>query len=444
MDKVLNFIKNEINDNSSLVVATSGGPDSMVLLDLLVSLKDKKKLNIICAHVNHNVREESAMEEDLVKKYCEDNDIIFESMVIENKIKNNFEMEARKIRYSFFRTLLEKYSAKYLLTAHHGDDLIETILMRINRGSILKGYRGILSKTNKENYIILRPLLFVTKEDILEYAKDIEIKYAIDKSNETLEHTRNIYRHKILPVLKEENKNSHMKFKEFSDELNMIDNYIEKELDKKEIEIIDENKLDCIKFNLEDKLIQIKLIERVLDKIYDGYLEVITKRHVKSIVDLINNNISNTKIDLPNNYEVIVEHNMCIIKHVINKQKDTSEYILTDCLELSTGVIKKIDDSTEKSNFVTRLSSKEVQLPLKVRYRKNGDKILIKNFSNYKKVNDIFTDEKINNSIRDEIPILLDNNDIIVWIPGIKKSNFDKDISQNYDIILKYIQKGGK
>ena len=203
MELVIKYLRNLLQINDTIIVATSGGPDSMALLNLLCDKKSEKNLNIIVAHVNHNVRTESKEEEILVKDYCENKNIIFESMIIEETIEKNFEMEARKIRYEFFNKLIEKYNAKYLFTAHHGDDLVETILMRLNRGSILKGYKGIETEVKKKNYTLVRPLLWVNKKDILEYVDANKIPYALDYTNEENEHTRNRFRHHVLPFLKE-------------------------------------------------------------------------------------------------------------------------------------------------------------------------------------------------------------------------------------------------
>ena len=265
MQKVLEFINNNVKNNDSVVVACSYGPDSMALLNILVNDK-LKNLKIIVAHVNHNVRQESKIEEENLKKYCLKNNLIFESMKIEKINNNNFEMEARKIRYKFFDKVVKKYHAKILFTAHHGDDLIETILMRLNRGSTLKGYKGIELITNKKDYQIMRPLLYTTKKEILEYLEKNKILYAIDYTNFDDTHTRNRFRKNVLPFLKEENPNVHEKYLEYSKELKEYDNFVEKYLDNKCKHILKNNIIIIDKFLKEDILIQKKLLERLLEK----------------------------------------------------------------------------------------------------------------------------------------------------------------------------------
>ena len=141
MDKVYDELLNRLNIKygDAVVVGVSGGPDSMALLHLLIRLKKALDLQIICAHVNHNTGRKGQFEEQkFVEDYCKKNSVIFETMTIEKYGDDNFHNEARTIRYSFFNSLIKKYNAKYLFTAHHADDLMETILMRIVRGSTLK------------------------------------------------------------------------------------------------------------------------------------------------------------------------------------------------------------------------------------------------------------------------------------------------------------------
>ena len=174
-----------------IVVGVSGGPDSMALLHMLQNNLDKK---IVCAHVNHNVRKESEEEELYLKNYCAVNKITFETIKITNYTQNNFENEAREKRYAFYREVLNKYNSNHLFLAHHGDDLVETVLMKISRGSNIEGYAGIKEVSIVDNIYIIRPLLYFTKDELIKYNKDNNIKYYIDKTNEDINYTRNKYR----------------------------------------------------------------------------------------------------------------------------------------------------------------------------------------------------------------------------------------------------------
>ena len=184
MKEVQDYLINLLNDDDSVVVACSGGPDSMFLLYELLEIRKLKKINIICAHVNHKLRKESDQEYTDVQNYCTEKQVTFEGMII-TEYKNNFnENEARIKRYIFFEEIVRKYKAKYLFTAHHGDDLIETILMKIVRGSNIKGYAGFSKETKRKDYILVRPLINLTKDEILDNCKKNKINYATDLSNE--------------------------------------------------------------------------------------------------------------------------------------------------------------------------------------------------------------------------------------------------------------------
>ena len=434
MKEVQIFLNNLLKENDTIVVATSGGPDSMCLLSILNNLKDKYKLQIICAHVNHGLRQESNDEKKFVENYCVINNLIFEYMKIDSYTKDKFsENEGRSKRYAFFQELMNKYNAKYLFTAHHGDDLIETIMMRIVRGSNLKGYIGIKLINNN----IVRPLLFVDKKEIINYLNEHNISYVTDKSNDDESYTRNRYRKQLLPFLKNEDPNVHLKFLKFSEELEEYNNYVNKIVKQKIDKIYKKNRLNIQELLKEDKFIVKKIIEYVIIEIQRENIFNINDRQLNEILKLLNNK-SNKKINLANNYIARVSYDELIIE----KEKDMSNYcyILNDEVNIQNNIIKIVEKSDEKSNFVLRIDSKEIKLPLMVRNIQNGDKIRVKNLNGTKKVNDIFIDNKIDNSKRISYPLVTDSDNTIIWIPGLKKSNLDKEIDEKYDIILKYTE----
>ena len=210
IEKDFNFHKND-----RIVVGCSAGPDSMALVDSLLKVRDKYNLVLIIAHINHNLRKQSVNEESFLREYCNNNNLIFEGMLIENYGDDNFHNEARNIRYNFFHSIIKKYDAQYLMTAHHGDDLTETILMRIVRGSNLNGYSGFHKYVHMDSYTIVRPFINYTKKEIEDYDKQNNVLYYIDDSNYKDKYTRNRYRKYVLPFMKEEDKNVHLKFLKF-------------------------------------------------------------------------------------------------------------------------------------------------------------------------------------------------------------------------------------
>ena len=440
MEEVYNFIKNKVGlePNDTIVVGVSGGPDSMALLYILNEFKKKLDLKIVCAHVNHNKRVESEQEKIDLENYCKANNIIFEYIKITKWGDDNFHNEARSVRYNFFEELVMNYGAKYLMTAHQGDDLIETILMRIVRGSTLKGYSGFSRIVDKGTYKIVRPLITVTKDEIMEFDKANGIKYAIDQSNNEDHYTRNRYRHTVLPFLKHEDPKVHKKFLKYSEILLEYSDYVDKEANKVFNKVFINGNLDIDKFNELDNIIQTKIIYTILEKIYGDDLLIIGAVHVELIFDLIKSNKSNSIVHLPNNVIVIKSYNELSFSF---DDDESSEYEIEidDRVNLPNGkIIEIVDESIDTSNYTIRLSSNEVKLPLYVRNRKDGDRIEVKGLNGTKKVKSIFIDEKIKISDRDSWPVVLDATDKIVWIPGLKKSKLDKKITEEYDIVMKY------
>lgn len=435
MNEVISFLEKEIKANSKVVLACSGGPDSMCLLFLLNKVKSSKNLTLIVAHVNHKVREESEKEEEFLKEYVQNLGLIWEVTHFNEYLTQKFqENEAREKRYNFLENIVQKYEADYLLTAHHGDDLIETILMRLTRGSNLKGYVGIKEKTIKNNYIILRPLLRINKEDILAYNKKENIPYVIDKSNEDIKYTRNRYRQTILPILKKEDSNIHLKYYKFSKELEEYDLFVSNYI--KSNNFIVDNYLLINKIKDESNFIKRKVIEVLIRNIQDIDILDISNRQVEEVLKILDKK-GNKQVNLHNGYIALKEYDKLSIQK--RKEKENFCYILdkniyTDKWNIIVD-LKQIDDT---SNNTIYLDSKEIKLPLMVRNKKDGDKIEVKNLKGKKKVKDILIDEKIDLSKRDDVLVVTDSNNTILWLPSLKKSQFAKDKMEKYDIILKY------
>ena len=441
MEEAYNYLLNEINIKygDSVVLGVSGGPDSMALLHLMTRLKKALDIEVVCAHVNHNTGRPGQFEEQkFVERFCKQNNIVFETLTIDDYGDDNFHNEAHSKRYNYFDKLVKQYNAKYLLTAHHGDDLIETILMRIVRGSTLRGYSGFSKVVKKNGYKIVRPLIQVTKEEILEYNKKNHIKYALDSSNFKDVYTRNRFRKYIVPQLKKEDINVHKKFYKFSKTLLEYNEFIDKLVNSKINEIYPNNVLNIEKFKNEDKIIQQKVIYHILENTYQDDLMLITDKHVDILLDVIKSKRSNVKVHLPNGVQAIKSYDTLVLS-TINREVNSYDIELNKFVNLPNGKnIEVVKETKLTNNFVCRLDSKEISLPLHVRSRQNGDKILIKGMIGKKKINDVFIDCKIPMDERDKWPIVVDNDGLVVWLPGLKKTKFDKTIDEKYDIILKY------
>ena len=436
---MINIEKNfDFHKNDRIVVGCSAGPDSMALVDSLLKIRDKYNLILIIAHINHNLRKQSFEEEAFLRKYCNDNNLFFEGMIIENYGDDNFHNEARNIRYNFFHSVIKKYDAKYLMTAHHGDDLIETILMRIVRGSNLNGYSGFHKYVYMDSYTIVRPFINYTKKEIEDYDKQNNVTYYIDDSNYKDKYTRNRYRKYVLPFMKEEEKNVHLKFFKFSKTLDEANSFIIHSRDKAISRVMMDDKIVIDKFIEEEPFIQKEIIYYLLEKYYQDDLLLLCDKHIEIILNLIYSKRANCYINLPND---VIARKCYNYFDIIREIDSISSYEIEFDKFVSlpnNHKIEKVDYILDNSNNVCRLSSSEITLPIIVRTRRFGDRIFVKGLNGSKKVKDIFIDKKVSLSKRDLWPIVLDSSGKVLWIPGIKKSKFDKKMNESYDIILKY------
>ena len=427
---------NDINFDNYVVVGVSAGPDSMCLLNLL----EKKTNKIIVCHINHNIREQSIIEEEYLKTYCQEHNLIFESMTIKEYKENNFENEARKIRYKYYEEILNKYNSNKLFLAHHGDDLIETILMKIERVSNIEGYAGIKRISKLKNYDIIRPLLPYTKEDIITYNKSHNITYYIDSSNTNIDYTRNWYRHKVLPILKEKDKNIHLKFLKYSETLQEYNEYIDREINKKLSTIYQNNIINIDVLNKEDYFLKKNILYYIMNDIYNNESNIITEKHIQNILTMINSNKPNLSINMPQSKILVKEYNKLYIKKNIKEEKKY-KIIFEDTTKIDSLEIKKVSEEESDGNNICRLNSKDIKFPLYIRNRKDGDYIILKNSNYRKKVKEIFIENKLPISKRNNYPLLVDSDDKVLWIPNMKKSNLCYKKDENYDIIIKCIER---
>ena len=406
----------------------------MALLHYLINnYKDK----IIVAHINHNVRKQSNTEELFLSNYCKDNNITFECMKITEYKENNFENEARKKRYKFYKEILTKYNSSYLFLAHHADDLMETIIMKIIRGSNINGYAGIKKISYQDNYYIVRPFLDYTKQDILEYIKKYNITYYDDYTNNDITYTRNRIRHNIIPLLKKEDINIHKKFIKYSNTLNEYNDYINYEVNNIIKDIYINNTLYLDKFNIMHPFIKKNILYHILNNIYNNKDNIVKDIHIKNILNLINNPKPNITINMPNNIYVTKEYNILIFSNKYNIENYNIKF--DKKVSINNFTIEQIENTSLNGNDICRLNSNEISLPLYIRNKKDGDYIELLGLNKKKKIKEIFIECKIPIRQRNNYPVLVDSKNNILWLPNLKKSKFNKKINEKYDIILKYI-----
>lgn len=428
MKKDLNEIvlsKNMFKQNDTVVCALSGGVDSMVLFDVLKRLP--LDLNIIVAHVNHNKRNESINEYKEIELLCEEHNVIFEGLELEKDIQGNFHDVSRKRRYEFFYKVAVKHHATSIVLGHHNDDQLETILMRIVRGSSFGGYAGIKDEIMYKDVVIQRPLLSLTKEDILQYAKKENITYFEDSSNTNPVYTRNRFRNDIIPLIKEENPNIQKQINQFSEYMNMAEEFVSKNRDDF-LTKYDNHNININDFNALLPILKINILKFIINsKTYDT-VEVSYKQY-EDMIALLKSNSPNLKYSLSNGYNLVKSYDTFYVDEVSSSKSVSLE--ITEVGEYSisqdrTYVFSYEKCSIKSSDYIELCYNDEV-FPLYLRNRENGDKMKLQ--VGTKKVKDILIDQKIPTPIRENL-ILLASRDKVLWIPTIKKSLQDKSCSK--------------
>lgn len=205
------FLKKYISKNQTIILGLSGGPDSVYLLDQCIKLQKQTPFTITIAHVEHGQRgEESIMDAEFCHDLAKKHGLTFELLSITEKPKGNLEDKYRQIRYKFFEQLRKQYKANYILTAHHLNDNIETILLNLTRGTFLEGLAGMDIYDPKRH--LLRPLIETKRSDIESYLKRHKLPYRTDSTNENTDFSRNLIRKNVIPELKKINKNLEQTF----------------------------------------------------------------------------------------------------------------------------------------------------------------------------------------------------------------------------------------
>lgn len=298
---VLDYIKknNLINQNDKVLVAVSGGPDSICLLNILYNLKEKLKIEIYVAHVNHLIREEAKGDAEFVKEFCRSKNIEF--FYKEYNIKEKAKIEkisveeaGRNARYEFFQEIVSINNINKIAIGHNKNDLVETLIMNILRGTGTQGLKAILNK----NGIYIRPLLDISREKIEEYCEKNNLKPRIDLTNFENNYTRNKIRNIVIPYLKKEfNPNIVQTLTRLSQIATEEQDFIDMEVEKYYKKIIINEETESIKisgkeFSRIHIAIKKRIILYIINKLF-GNTKQIEKKHVEDIIKLIDNNIGN-------------------------------------------------------------------------------------------------------------------------------------------------------
>jgi tRNA(Ile)-lysidine synthase len=309
--------------------------------------------------------------------------------------------------------------------AHHQDDLAETILMRLTRGSSFEGYRGILERTYYKDIEVIRPFLNTSKESLKTYQKEYDVKYREDESNQEDLYTRNRYRHKIMPLLEEENPKYLDKFSQFSDYQNkaykLIDFYANEYFTRLK-KSNDKIEFDIDSFTQEFDIVQIEVIKLVINHITDNSL-ALSYQNILDIIELLNNERPNVYYELGNQLYVYKKYDQVSFQ-TQEETQENYEYSFKDfgIYSINNRFDINISKNPNKNcDYIYELCYNNLDLvfPITIRNRRPGDRLDIQ--IGTKKLKDFFIDKKVTIEDRNQLPLIVNKDSEILFIPELFK-----------------------
>jgi len=408
---------NLFNQKDNLLLAFSGGVDSVALAILL--LKAGYKFDL--AHCNFNLR---GKESDADEKFCND---FSKKLKLKIHIKEfdtksymkikklSVQMAARELRYKWFNDLVKKNKYNYILTAHHANDNIETLLINLVRGTGINGLLGIPAKQNN----IVRPLLFASKEDVYNYCSENKLKFRHDSSNDEVKYARNYLRHEVIPGLKKLNPALESTFnnniKLFKECALITNNYIKQAANVTLIKSEDSLKISIVE--LMKQSAPGLLLHEWLSPY--GFNSTQTTQLLKSL-----KTTEPGKIFQSDTHKLLIDRAF-IITDKINPIETENSFTIKSVAGFKKLPVKikaeVINDTTIiPDNKTVKLNFKALVFPLVLRRWENGDKFMPLGMHGFKKVSDFLTGIKMPLFEKDKVWLLVNGNGEIIWVTGFR------------------------
>lgn len=415
-----------LNRGDRVIIALSGGPDSVSLLLALNIFKKEFHLTLACAHLNHNLRQEESDEDQryVVRLSSKLKIPIFTAS---KDIKNfaaekglSIEQAARQLRYEFLLESAKTFKANKIAVGHTRDDQAETLLMRLLRGSGLRGLKSIppVREISPGIYII-RPLIETSRKQIESFLRQKKVRPRLDSTNLKTLFLRNKIRRKLLPLLE---KYYSPKIKDIlartAENLNADYDYLldrQRAAFKRVARVKADNfvKVPIKKLITLEPSLKRGVVRLVIENV-KGNLENIDYRHWERIEDLINGNLK--CVNLPGEIKVVRNNGTVQFLKEDAARKNRPHFLLEE------KILKTRPKILGESKKIEYFDFEKISFPLKIRHRGPRDKIKPLGMEKYKRLQDIFIDDKIKAQKRQQIPIIVDSKGRIVWVYGVRMS----------------------
>ena len=419
-----------------VVVAVSTGIDSMVLLDLLQHLPSKYRPQIIVAHMNHELRKQSQLEEQFIRQYCKQNNL---RLAVAHWPQNlhpqtGVENAARQARYQFFQKVMKDNQARILLTAHHQNDLAETMLMKLARGGQLSQLVGIRDRRQFASGTLIRPLLPYSKQQLKKYALQHHLKWYEDKTNKDLSIQRNRFRHVIIPTLEKENPQLLSHLKSYHQQLTDLLAWRDQEVAEQLATCVDQQGRMILARLLKNKgFIQKEILRQWFNQ--QGIYGIKNQQLDELLQALENKRKPQQIIELPHRYILEKDYVTCVLKKLDNplenlqKPQDhvikLEQWYQVDAINLMALSAERSFFKDEEQVVLQWLAPD--QFPLRLRQWRKKDCIRLKN-GHHQLVKRVLIDQKVPQKQRDQQMVLVDAHDEVVWIVNRKWSWFERPV----------------
>ncbi|MFC6335172.1 tRNA lysidine(34) synthetase TilS [Paenibacillus septentrionalis] len=447
-----------LNKPGNIVVAVSGGADSMALLHMLHRLSFQLELKLVAAHVNHGFRKESEAEAELVRSYCMERQIAFEMIELDmpaylSENAENSQAASRKRRYDFFHYIAEKTGAYAIALAHHADDQAETVLMHMLRGSGLSGISGMQDRRVEKNVELLRPLLRMRKNQLIRLCQEEQVPYLEDSSNQSRNYHRNELRLDIIPVLERYNPQLVFSLSRLAEIAGDEDAWLQQQTEEQFEQLVTKQDnsyvISCRDLCSEPIALQRRLIKLILSYLSQE-AAMISFDGIERIRNVASDHAKATyRMDVGEGIVCVREYEGLRFVHIKHYQTSTmtsmplsiSQEQLPCELQyeqwrIIADIIPVAQQPQLQSKYEAVFDADALAFPLYVRSRKSGDRMHVLGLNGSKKVQDMFVDAKIAVAKRDTYPILVDHEGRILWLPGVRRSSYGLVQEQTTSIVF--------